>query len=168
MTMPRRSYFSGAMIVALAWAQCAYAGPFLPERGVIFPRDKAIALTRTCSRPRPGPVEGTWTPKPRQIAELESGLPQEFARAAARAQHPDLNAENYYRQYGGLIIGGRKIIYVNASSLPQGNSRRDWHVLPIIACDDGVRGFGVEYDPKTGQFQNFRFDGALPRPHTRP
>ena len=37
----------------------------------------------------------------------------------------------------------------------------DWRTAPISICDGGALAFGVEYDPATGAFANFAFNGAL-------
>ena len=175
MRMLRTGWFAaffvcGALIVPSAQAA---GGGLSMEHGVIFPAGKTMTLARPCSRRGPGPIEGTWAPARAQIVELEVRLGKVFADAAAARGMPQLSLAGYYRQYGGFIIAGRRIIYVNASSLmhepspndpPSVRERRNWRERAFFACDDGARSFGVEYDPATRVFRNFAFDGTLPPP----
>ena len=34
-----------------------------------------------------------------------------------------------------------------------------WRGVPTVVCDGGEYYFGVEYDPETGRFRNFSFNG---------
>lgn len=155
--------------VLLARAAVAAGEGFDPARAAVFTPENATSLARTCSRKSPGPVEGTWMPDPSQIRALEVGLVPVFYEAA-RAEGGSLKAGAYTRQYAGLIIGGRKIIYVNASALMRDPSeddppflrkRMNWHEHAFSACDDGRSSFGVEYDVQAGTFRNFEFDGCM-------
>lgn len=140
------------VVSALLWPVAAGAASGLnPAWGIVFPSAQAPLLARQCSRETPR-AEGVWQPAPSDIARLEPGLAQMLL--AAKVQ-----PGAYYRQYGGLVVGGRKIIYVNGSrnavTLP------NWQTTPISICDGGALAFGVEYDPATGRFANFAFNGHL-------
>ena len=37
----------------------------------------------------------------------------------------------------------------------------DWRTQATQICDGGTITFGVEYDPATGQFSNFAFNGSI-------
>jgi hypothetical protein len=146
-----------------------------PDWGVVFAGEHARELARECSRPSPGPVSGTWTPSPRIIRDLETRLPPVLARELAR-YGSTAPASNYYRQYGGLIVGGRRIVYVNGIHRQivdnaVENVRHGGHADPTkwrrqaaLICDGGAITFGVEYDPATGGFANFHFNGGLRPP----
>ena len=146
-------FFRTLLIAVLFWPAAAPAATTAvnPNWGVIFPAEKAAQLTRQCSRSAPRP-EGAWLPTPEDIARLEPGL----TRTLADAQ---VQPGAYYRQYGGLIVGGRRIIYVNG--VRNAVATADWRDAPISICDGGALGFGVEYDPATGTFSHFAFDGHL-------
>jgi len=45
----------------------------------------------------------------------------------------------------------------NAIQGPDSNS--DWRTQAVQICDGGPITFGVEYDPGSGQFSNFAFNG---------
>ena len=141
------------LIAATFWPVNAGAAPTAinPFWGIIFPAERAPALARQCSRATPR-AEGAWLPTAADILKLEQGLTQTLI---AKQVQPGA----YYRQYGGLIVGGRHIIYVNG--VRNAVVRSDWRTAPISICDGGALAFGVEYDPATGAFANFAFNGAL-------
>ncbi|HEY0107964.1 MAG TPA: hypothetical protein VGB91_17915 [Rhizomicrobium sp.] len=139
------------LLAALLGPAVAATTAVNPVWGVIFPAEKAPLLARQCSRSTPR-AEGAWQPTPADIARLEPGL----TRTLAAAQ---VQPGAYYRQYGGLIVGGRHIIYVNGArnAVVQG----DWRDVAISICDGGALAFGVEYDPASGAFSHFAFNGQL-------
>ena len=139
------------LAAALAAPSAAATIAVNPAWGVIFPAEKAVQLTRQCSRSTPR-AEGAWQPTAQDIAALEPGL----TRTLAAAQ---VQPGAYYRQYGGLIVAGRHIIYVNGArnAVVQG----DWRNTAISICDGGALAFGVEYDPASGTFSHLEFNGQL-------
>jgi hypothetical protein len=139
------------LVFALALPAAAATTPLNPYWGVIFPAEQAASLTRQCSRTTPRP-EGAWQPLPSDIAKLEPGLANLLI-----AQKVQPGA--YYRQYGGLTVGGRHLIYVNG--VRNAVVRADWRSNAISICDGGALAFGVEYDPATGAFAHFAFNGQL-------
>jgi hypothetical protein len=122
-----------------------------PNWGVVFPAEQAPSLARQCSRAAPR-AEGAWQPLPPDIARLEQGLSGLLAGKS-------LQPAAYYRQYGGLIVNGRHIVYVNGArnAIVHG----DWRTQAISLCDGGQLAFGVEWDPASGSFAHFAFNGAL-------
>lgn len=142
-----------------------------PERGTVMPLAVMPDLLQQCSRPSPekDSVEGYWTPGAAQIRELEAGLTPLLrdslnriggGRTATVAQHLAV----YHRQYAGLVMNGRRIIYVNGfvqspeMAEATGDTTR-WRELPTQVCDGGEAFFGVEYDPATRRFRNLHFNG---------
>jgi hypothetical protein len=85
-------------------------------------------------------------------------------------------ASQYYRQYIGLTIGQRQLIYVNgfhssyfdleqtfdslraARGVPTRDPSR-WRANFVGMCDGYTGFFGVLYDPATGAFEHFSFNG---------
>jgi hypothetical protein len=121
-------------------------------------------LAHQCSRISPGPVEGVWTPTDAEVDALENELILRVAReqeAAGRSPSPG----DYYRQYAGFVIGGRRVIYVNGvdksavERAPNPQNVFDWRTQPIQICDGGPITFGIEYDAATQRFSNFSFNG---------
>jgi hypothetical protein len=136
--------------------------PFAADTAVVFAADKAVELTEQCSRAVPAPVAGTWTPSDAQIAALEPALGALLGEQL-HAQWPNdrISASDYRRQYGGLIVGGRRIIYVNGFRPDDDNELDTWRTWPMAICDGGPVQFGVEYDVASGEFANFAFNGAV-------
>ena len=144
----------------------APAVPLDPAMGAILPVEKAEALAKQCSRISPGPVTGTWAPTEPAIRELEAELGAEIERQLAATSAAGSKPEAYYRQYAGLTIEGRQVIYVNGidkdavERAPEAQ-RESWKTNPVMICDGGTITFGVEYDPAAKTFANFAFNGAL-------
>ncbi|HEX4303025.1 MAG TPA: hypothetical protein VHZ78_09540 [Rhizomicrobium sp.] len=139
-----------------------------PNWSAVLPEANTAMLAQQCSRVSPGPVAGTWTPTAADVAKLEPKLGVLLAEqlaAADGATRP--TAAVYYRQYAGFVVAGRKIIYVNGFDRhdieQDGNThhRYDWDNQPMRVCDGGWLAFGVEYDPATGGFSHFAFNGSL-------
>ena len=101
--------------------------------------------------------QGTWLPKHAQTADLEAKLGGLTRTVLVAAQ---VQPGAYYRQYGGLIVGGHRIIYVNgfqramidSSQSKAGPSRLA--AMPALVCDGGALAFGVEYDPRNRDSSN--------------
>lgn len=126
--------------------------------------EQAMALARQCSRVSPGPVQSVWTPSAADLDALDTALASFLARLeeAGSTASPD----EYYRQAAGFVIGGRRVIYVNgvhrdAVERVNPNHPFDWRTQAHLICDGGAITFGVEYDPATGQFSNFAFNGSV-------
>lgn len=149
---------------------------FKAEWGVVFPAGRAELLTRQCSRAVPGKPEGTWDPSPAQINRLEMSLTnfidiffrRHFIdRAGARALVP----ENYYRQYGGVTLGGRRFIYVNGFHRSHIELQQDlkkdmpdwpivnWQSDPVMVCDGGPSYFGALFNPDANLLVDVEFNG---------
>jgi hypothetical protein len=162
-----------ALLAAGAVMTPALALPQLdPKDGAIFPETKARDLLHQCSRRVPGPVQGTWTPTAAQIAELEARLPGALDDVLARRGDSRKRSPDFLRQYGGFIVGGRKIIYMNAfprfllgdekSSYDERHKPvPDWRGAMKGVCDGGPDFFGVEYDPAMKTFSHFEFNGLV-------
>jgi hypothetical protein len=143
-------------ILLVSGTVCAAALPELDARlGVIFPAAKARDLLHQCSRSSLK-ASGTWTPDKNQIAILEKGLVAALA-AADGAQNYKRDITHVARQYGGILISGRKLIYVNG--FPGRTSDSDWRRHAMLVCDGGPAFFGAEYDPANRTFTGLEFNG---------
>lgn len=66
----------------------------------------------------------------------------------------------YYYQYGAVVRGGKRLIYVNALLTSFASDDKNlWQREPAVVCDGGPNYWGVEWDPKSGKFQNAGFNG---------
>lgn len=127
------------------------------SRSVVLPESEKGTVLRLCSRRGPK-VEGSWKATPQQIASLESNLKRISSLRSAgilrgvSIAHP----EDCYRQYIPVIVGGRKLIYVNAFC---GIQAPGWRTHFVTICDGGESVWGVQYDPATGQFSDLEVNG---------
>lgn len=173
-----------AFLVVLCGSGALAAGKLDPADGTVFPGKHAFELLGLCSHDTPHGVQGAWDPSPEQISALERDLPQ--ALADIIATHPrtwqavnnlvtayaDHDFVGYDRQYGGFLIGGRRLIYVSAfpheerdfdgtDMMDMWRKGPDWRHHVVTVCDGGDKWFGVLYDPQTGRFEDFQFGGHL-------
>jgi hypothetical protein len=165
--------------LALAAAACTPAeqtpqpvaiqeGPALlaaPETRTMLSGEQAMALARQCSRISPGPVQSEWTPSAADLDALDTALAFFLAQRLEEAGST-ASPGAYYRQVAGFVIGGQRVIYVNgvhsdAVERVNPNHPFDWRTQAHMICDGGPITFGVEYDPETGAFSNFAFNGSV-------
>lgn len=163
-------------IVAFALAACAQPTtrstdppappPFAARTSTILSGAAAMTLTHQCSRPSPGPVSAQWTPTPAEVAALEPRLGSVLRTHLAESQVSS-GVGDYYRQYAGFVIGGRRQIYVNGVNRsaverdPDPGRPFDWRTQAISICDGGSVTFGVIYDPAVQEFTQFAFNGSV-------
>lgn len=124
---------------------------------IVEERDGQL-LMRQCSRAVPPGVQGFWRPSEDMIAKLEAELSKVrrlqatsccFVGATIR------DPQAYQREYLGVVIGGRMLIYVNAFLFQEGVSEDS----PVVICDGGDSAWGVLYDPATGEFSELAVNG---------
>ncbi|MEQ1817743.1 MAG: hypothetical protein ABL871_03965 [Terricaulis sp.] len=148
-------------------AQHEAASLWTVDTRTVLTGEAARDLIHQCSRVSPGPVEDLWTPSDADIAALEAELILLVARELeARGESPSLG--DYYRQYAGFVIGGKRVIYVNGVNAAGIDADpgpafhpSNWRAYAIQICDGGTITFGAEYDPETEVFRNFAFNGSL-------
>jgi hypothetical protein len=127
--------------------------------GAVFPADRATELLSQCSRTFPRP-EGIWTPNEKHIRELERRLAFELAKALS-ASASDLQVGDYYRQYGGVVVSGRRLIYVNGFHRHIVDPHQgDWTTKVVNVCDGGESFWQAAYDPDRRTFVVFQFEGG--------
>lgn len=136
---------------------------FLPvqkkTRSVVLPESAAEQIKQLCSRPGPPSFEGTWMPTGDDVHTMEkrlnriSELRSRSGMLGERIEHPD----RYYRQYIGIIINKRRVVFINAfcEDKPPSN----WEEMVMDYCDGGCS-WGVIYDTGTGKFSNLEMNGV--------
>ena len=154
-----------ALFFVASFAAAIAAPVWQAKDGVVFPTSKAKTLLAQCSRGVPQGVTGFWSPQPAQIAQLEMLLPALLERALAGQSHPPV--QFYMRQYAGLVLKNRNLIYVNgfASYPDNAYDRKDretgkWRTEALVVCDGGNSFFGAVYDPQTRKFEGLGFNGV--------
>jgi len=138
---------------------------FLRNTMAVLPESEAIKAGRLCSRRSPGTIEGTWTPDAATVQRIESALPpilQAALNKNLRLNARAANADDYYRQYVGLVIGGRRIVYVNGAYSSIMNRPRPvpWGTEWINASDGGQLFFDAVFDAQSGTLLSFDFNGS--------
>jgi hypothetical protein len=128
--------------------------PLNPAWATVLSPDQAADVVHQCTRATPSKIDGTWTPTPAQIRALERALALVLPQA-----------DEYYRQYAGVVVHGKRIIYVNGfhrgylEDLKRfGGDTAMWRRQALDICDGGRAFFGVEFDPATGKIRNLEFN----------
>ncbi len=138
-----------------------------PGRSAVLPQGMAAEVLRQCSRPAPS-FEATWQIAADDVDQLERDLPRlngMKARGCCIAGAAIENVDQYFRQYAGIVVGGRRYIYINAFPVdtfddwPPQVPIPDWKQEPFQACDGGFAYWGVLYDPVTRRFSELAFNG---------
>ena len=125
----------------------------------ILPAARAKEMVKQCSRPAPRNVTEVWTPNRKQIAVLEKMLfPYLDHREKEGKPIPPKN-QRYHRQYVGIVVNGNDIIYGNFY-LARETSRSE-RSTPVLVCDGGSVFWGIEFNLRTGLFENLRFNGQV-------
>lgn len=116
------------------------------DKSALLPRKQAINLTKQCSRSAPEGVTATWQPTVDEIEMLELRLSQikELKTESSFSGVQIKDPESYYMQYAGIVMGGKKYIYINAFSEVKEVPR--WREQPVMVCGGGSGFWGVMYD----------------------
>lgn len=129
------------------------------DRSVVLPQKAANEIRHLCSRPGPPKFDSTWQITEADVKNMEANLSRITQLKSAsgirgmRLEHP----EAFYRQYVGIVVGKRKLIYINAFC--EKSAGVDWHTSLISVCDGGSCFWGAVYDPATGEFSDLQMNG---------
>src|SRR6266566_2274439 len=91
----------------------------MSETGVLLEGRSAKSALDQCTREAPDTGSALWIPSSREIARLEGAINHllqtmlDSARRALRDTSLQVSPTDYYRQYVGVVVGGRRLIYVN-------------------------------------------------------
>jgi hypothetical protein len=158
------------VFLVLPVLQASIAPSFRAEWAAILPADYFPPNMYTwCSRDAPART-GYWTPDSELIGRVEVTLAPALQQALEReVRDPSRRpaASDYYRQYIGLRIRERQVVYINgfhknyvdgiAATRPA--LAELWRIRAVNVCDGGSWFFGAEYDPATRRVTNIRFNG---------
>jgi hypothetical protein len=107
-------------------------------------------------------VVGGWEPTKGDIQSLESHLSRisKLRSKEGVVGTRIANPSSYYRQYVGIMVGARKLIYVNAfDAFHENEPPSFWREQLVYICDGGSSAWGVLYDPETHKFSELRTNG---------
>ena len=158
-TKPRRTALAATTLalVGLLSTDASMAGPSPQSR---VTRD-APSVVLTPGQARSGSrgihADSYWSPTSEDVRAVEEGLRR---RSPADGKPLPPGLMGYYRQYVGIVVGGRRCVYVNGFSAGvAGEFAKDWRRRPIFVDDGGDAFFHVTYDPKERRFHDFSFNG---------
>jgi len=131
---------------------------------VLLPASAAQSVSHFCSRAGIPKVSGSWHPTQTELERLESHLMRILKSGDELKQVQIVQLAGFYRQYIPIVVGGRKLIYINAFSWTPASY---WQEHIMDRCDTGPSGWGVLYEPRTGQFSHLRTNAMLVPPPPR-
>jgi len=168
--MTRRALL--VLLVALLGCSTARTSRTNPAPFAILPAtdEVAKAIQHLCSRVGVDPLDGLWVPSEAEVALVEARLErlrlvesdEGSGIIGARLEDPWA----YYRQYVGVVVEGRKLIYINGFSgaIPDDRAMaefpQDGRTEIVDGCDGDYGFWGVLYDPVRGTFYQLRFNGT--------
>jgi len=145
--------FSGCLLFLVSTGALAQR-----ERSALLPASEVKAVVNQCSRPSPTEFTGTWAPSKEELTEMESRFAEirkltvlECCIQGEKIKDP----ERFFMQYAGIVLGGKKLIYINA--IP-GDPGDFWKEKAVVICDGGTA-WGVLYDPMTKKFSSLAVNG---------
>jgi hypothetical protein len=126
---------------------------------VLLAPSQAEAVSRFCSRGPVAKIDGGWQPTTKNIDAMEEALSKSTYLRGKLTSKPDQasNPRQYYRQYVGVIVAGRKLIYINGMC---GKPPSYWTKTLVDVCDGGRCFWGALYDPGSGEFSQFEMNGV--------
>jgi hypothetical protein len=127
------------------------------KHGVILNGQAARGLLRLCYRPELQ-ASAQWIPSSDQVTQLEARLKAKFSTFKYLTFKPAGPLGNYYRQYAGFVVAGRKIIFVNF--FPTDISTQ-WRSEAVLMCDGGPSFWSVEYEVDEKKFVNAVASGRI-------
>lgn len=145
-----------AILASMAVSQAAAA----EIQSALINKQDAPVLVQQCSRGFAGKLEGGWLPSEANINELEKRmedllkLESELCCGQGKLER-DLH--EYIYQYGGIVVDGEKLIYINAIHVSKKSD--NWKRTPIVYCDGGKSFWGAIFNPATGVFSDLAFNG---------
>jgi hypothetical protein len=149
--MTRCRNVGAACLIALL----SFCTDIIAADSVVLPPDQIDVAKKQCSRPVPEGVEGGWMPSDADAAAVDMALrPIGNFTVTDHISSPYviIDPYSYGRQYVGVIIHGRRLIYINA--LPGNELKPENRAKAFMACDGGSMFWGALYDPQTRKFSD--------------
>ena len=161
----------GLTAVFILLGLTASANATLPEQSVILSADAAPKVIRPCSRNGINNVTSYWTPTSTQIWSLEGRLPVYLAKDKIKIKKSAKWLSGFYRQYVGVIVGGKRLIYGNFFPGPTMSGQFEWSITkkvwkkePVDACDGGSDFWGIVFDVGSETFSPPVYSGTISGP----
>ena len=133
--------------------------PASTDSWVVIPESRLKELGIGTAPSSNAEVEGYWTPTEDDILFLEEKLPS-FLREQSTSFHREPpvweQLDTYKRQYAGVIVNGRKIVYGNFFCTDAGI---DWKKNWVFVLDGGDCFFQFQLDVADGTFRGLTVNG---------
>ncbi len=131
-----------------------------PNHYAVLGEKAAHIFKDQCSRTAPPDFEATWKPSQSEIDRLESQIGAIKRIKSTQCcilgwRIGDIHA--YFRQYVGIVVQDRKLIYINAFRADSVGTKAAQ--TAEVNCDGGDAYWGALYDPKTGRFFDLAVNG---------
>lgn len=140
---------------------------FIPENSTIISSGKADIMLRQCSRAVPTKVNSYFDLTINDIQGLENNFKKVLKLKATECCLSGgliKSLKHYCFQYIGLIINGKRYIYINAFQIESAQDLstifKDWKTIPVIVCDGGESFWGVLYEIKNEIFTQLSINGV--------
>ena len=138
-----------------------------PAKSVLFDSTFVDEALKQCSREVPQ-IEGKWNPSQADIDEMESDMGAIADLTSEGCCYSGVQIHNpkfYCRQYVGVVVNGRRMIYVNAFSPDNIDARNPakigyWRKHIEVICDGGKDAWGCLYNVRTHQFSQLSVNGS--------
>jgi hypothetical protein len=152
--------FSFTLILQLAIACSSAAQPLQGEQWVVFSAEQARELSLGDWLVTNGQSLEYWTPSESDVEALENELVTYLQNnpASFYGETPVWERLNEYnRQYIGMILDGKKIIYANFFC---DSIETDWRKDFVFVMDGGDCFFQFKYDADSGEFFDLQVNGV--------
>ena len=129
----------------------------------ILPPEETARAIRPCSRPTTPGLAGSWRPQADDVISAEASVEEAIA-ASVKTLRKDLRPPRpvqFYRQYVGTFLAGRRILYITGLSRAMVDRRPRvfrWRSKAFAGCDFGAQAFGAAFDMDSQRFVSFDFD----------
>jgi hypothetical protein len=144
-------------VVFSSWAGCTTATS--TNTWTVIPEGRAEEMSLGTWLSPNADIEGYWTPTEEDVLLVEEKLPsflQENSNSFRRQPPVWEQLDSYKRQYAGLVLNRRKIIYGNFFCSDTG---RDWKKEWIFVLDGGDCFFQIQFDIASGTFSGLMVNG---------
>lgn len=144
----------------LTVAGCATVPVCSGPQSVVMSMELPLTL-EFCSRPGPPEHEGRWYPSYEIIHELEDhflDLTKMKSELCCFKGAQVRSPEKYLRQYFGILVNGKRLIYINAVKPKYGGEHVPKNKV-LDRCNGGISCWGAIYDPDTATFSELAFNG---------
>lgn len=158
--MAKKLYVIFSLILILLLTVACSAQNERGKNWVIFSEAQAKELGIADWFAANGETTGYWTPAEENVLAIENGVAA-FLQANSdqfRSQGAPVGKklDDYNRQYLGITLGERKIVYANFFCA---SFETDWQTEFVIVMDGGACFFQFMYDAGSGEFFNLQVNG---------